>query len=69
MPGVERLLYICEIKLSEQNFVDVGERDHTYGRDVTEARLVPRGPKMVLQPKPAVFDISQRSTKNDVTIK
>ncbi|XP_043215270.1 contactin-like [Amphibalanus amphitrite] len=69
VPGVERLLYICEIKLSEQNFVDVGERDHTYGRDVTEARLVPRGPKMVLQPKPAVFDISQRSTKNDVTIK
>ena len=54
MPGSERLLYICEIKLSEQNFVDVGERDHTYGRDVTEKRLVPRGPKMVLQPKPAV---------------
>ncbi|XP_037068317.1 contactin-like isoform X2 [Pollicipes pollicipes] len=67
--GSDRLLYICEIKLADLNSIDVGERDHTYGRPAMERRLVPRGPTMVLQPKPAVFDISTRATVNDVSIK
>jgi len=67
--GSERQLYICEIRRADLNFIDLGERDHSYGREVVEKRLVPRGPRMVLQPEPVVFDISTRSTVNDVTLK
>lgn len=32
--GTERRLYICEIRRADLNFIDRGERDHSYGRQV-----------------------------------
>lgn len=50
------------------NLLDVEDRTFEYGIMVTDTTKIPRGPYFIQQPVPVVFDLTQRSLVNHVTL-
>lgn len=67
--GIEPLLYICEAPIAALRALLEDDRTYTYGIDVDDPLLVPRGPIFIRQPKDVVFDLSRRKLSNDVTLR
>lgn len=66
--GIEPLLYICEAPIGALRSLLEDDRTYTYGVDIEDPLLVPRGPIFIRQPKDVVFDLSKRKLTNDVTL-
>ncbi|XP_049844901.1 contactin [Schistocerca gregaria] len=66
--GEEPLLFICEAPRASLSYLVVEDRTFTYGLEVEDPEKVPRGPFFKRQPHDVVFDLSKRTTLNDVTL-
>lgn len=62
--------FICEFSLLSSKFGNKYlERDIDYGYNIHNKSLIPRGPKIILEPKDVVFDISGRSHSNQLKLR
>ena len=70
MSGQDDGAFICEVPREDLNHVLVNERNIDYGiTDITDRSRIPRGPKFLEEPKPAVFDLSGRSQQNYISLR
>lgn len=64
--------FICEFVNSPSN-IAVGnkylDRGLDYGLNIHNKSLIPRGPKIIIEPKDVVFDVSGRSHSNQLKLK
>jgi len=61
--------FICEFSLLNSKFGNKYlERELDYGLNIHNKSLVPRGPKIIVEPKDVVFDISSRSHSNQLKL-
>lgn len=68
--GDEQLLYICEVPLGRLHYLTVDDRTYQYGVEVVDnPERIPRGPYFIRQPHDVVFDMSNKKTTNDVTLR
>lgn len=68
--GQDTLLYICEVPQANLNMLidESVERSHEYGIIVRDPRKVPKGPKIITQPKDRMFDLARREVINYVSV-
>lgn len=68
--GQDTLLYICEVPQTNLNMLidESVERNHEYGIIVHDPRKIPKGPKIVTQPKDRMFDLARREVINYVSV-
>nr|CAG4651561.1 EOG090X0064 [Triops cancriformis] len=66
--GRDPLLYICEVPYTQASLLNVQDRTHAYGMPNMDPDKLPRGPHFVLQPQPAVFDLTKRQLVDFVTL-
>lgn len=67
--GVQEHPYICEIAKSMLHLIIINERGLDYGLIIKDKRKLPRGPKIIKEPQPAIFDTSVRTETNDITLR
>ena len=67
--GNEEAAYVCEVIKEELQHAVINERTIDYGVTVEDKKKVPRGPKFMQEPKPAVFDLSGRSQQNYIHLR
>jgi len=61
--------FICELLKTNNIGNKYYDRGLDYGYDIHNKSLVPRGPKIILEPKDVVFDISGRSHSNQLKLR
>lgn len=69
--GIEPSEFVCEIRsnrLTDFTLDSYEVRDYEYGVIVTDPKYLPRGPKFIHQPDPAMFDLLKMDVINHVSI-
>ena len=67
--GHEEYLYICEMPITQVNYLLVDDRTHQYGQPLGDPRFLKMGPYIIRQPNNTVFNVATRKIKNEVRLR
>ncbi|XP_064486907.1 contactin-like [Ornithodoros turicata] len=69
VPPGDSLAFICEIPKERLHDVYLQERPIDYGYEVQDWKHIPQGPRITLEPKNVMFDVSGRIRQNEISLR